>query len=430
MTAYDRTDRLERFERELRGALRDAAGSPATDYLPDVLVRTVATGQRPAWTFISRWIPMSVSITHAFAPPRVPWRALAVAALLVILIGGVLLLSGSRHSLPPPFGRAANGLVAVARGGDISTIDPVTGTVVALTSDAAVDSDPAWSRDGAALVFRRAAAGGDVLVVMAPDGSGLRVVTPQPMANIRGVSYSPDGREIAFVAGGDTSGQLWVAPAVGSGLRRLDVGFAVSVPVWRPGGSEIVFVGTTPGDPANGLYAVDARSGSVRTLLAPQPGVADDVPTISPDGRLVAYSHVDLGVADANSYQVHLVGIDGTGDQQLPAPRGAVFQDKPTWSNDGTRLAIVRGYSAHNQDVAVAIIPADGSGTGVETRRRITGCCDNQLDWSPSDDSIVLLPEDLDGAVQPQILIDPATGATSTPRWSATSEPAYQRRAP
>ena len=127
---------------------------------------------------------------------------------------------------------------------------------------------------------------------------------------------------------------------------------------------------------------------------------------------------------------MRIVGMDGSGERQLPAPATATFQDVPMWSNDGTRLAIVRGYAAHNEDMAIAIVPADGSSAGVETQHGLTGCCDNSLAWSPADDTVVLRPEDLDGNLTAQNLIDPKTGATRPAPWGATTLPAQQRRAP
>ena len=96
----------------------------------------------------------------------------------------------------------------------------------------------------------------------------------------------------------------------------------------------------------------------------------------------------------------------------------------------GPAWRIVRGYAAHNEDMAIAIVPADGSSTGVETEHGLTGCCDNSMDWSPADDTVVLRPQDLDGNLTAQILIDPATGKATAAPWAATSVPAQQRRAP
>ena len=70
---------------------------------------------------------MAFATSGVIAPPRIPWRFLAVAALLVVLTLGGLLYTGAQRRLPAPFGRAENGLVAYGAGGDILTVDLATG---------------------------------------------------------------------------------------------------------------------------------------------------------------------------------------------------------------------------------------------------------------------------------------------------------------
>jgi hypothetical protein len=125
-----------------------------------------------------------------------------------------------------------------------------------------------------------------------------------------------------------------------------------------------------------------------------------------------------------------VVSVDGTGDKPLPMPSTARFQDTPEWSNDGTRLAITRGYGPWNEAMKLTVVPSDGSSTGIETAFGLTGCCDTVFEWSPDDTSILVLPEDRDGQFLRPLLWDPATGTTRPSPWIATSRPAWQRRAP
>ena len=113
----------------------------------------------------------------------------------------------------------------------------------------------------------------------------------------------------------------------------------------------------------------------------------------------------------------------------LPMPAGATFEDAPEWSNDGKRLAVVRGYGLYNEDMALAVVPATG-GVGIETARGLTGCCDTVFEWAPDDSSILVKPFDVGGQPLPQLFWDPLTGATTPAPWAATSDPTWQRRAP
>ena len=182
----------------------------------------------------------------------------------------------------------------------------------------------------------------------------------------------------------------------------------IDVSYLPPDGAKLIVTGGTSGG-TNGIYAVDAKTGSqVRTIVAPDPSVGIDYVRLSPDGSRLAYVAAATKLESPSSYRVHVVGIDGANDITLPLPPRAVFQDAPAWSNDGTSLAITRGYAQHNEDMAVAVVPADGSGVGVESTHGLTGCCDTGLQWSPDDRSILILPEELnDGIPKQQLLLDP-----------------------
>ena len=277
---------------------------------------------------------------------------------------------------------------------------------------------------------RRTSGPGRIYVV-ASDGRGLIAVTPDPLDGLGNFSFSPDGRELAFSAGARTATgtELWIAKTDGSGIRRLDVGMGVVGPSYRPpSGAEIVFADDQSIAVGNGLYAVDVECGKVRTILAPVAGVGRDVVTVSPDGSRIAYS-ATASDPNQNTYRVHVVAADGTGDLALPLPDGATFEDTPAWSNDGTRLAVDRGYATRNQDMVLAVVPADGHGVGVETVHGLTGCCDNDNEWAPDDSSILTTPIDSSGNPLPQLLWNPVSGATRPAPWAATSEPTWQRLA-
>src|SRR5512145_2997152 len=81
----------------------DAPTSPPEHLLDDVLARTARTRRRAAWRIPERWIPMSAITSRLATPPGVPWRTIAVAAVLIALIAGALLVAGSlRNRVPPP----------------------------------------------------------------------------------------------------------------------------------------------------------------------------------------------------------------------------------------------------------------------------------------------------------------------------------------
>jgi dipeptidyl aminopeptidase/acylaminoacyl peptidase len=421
-----------RFESELPALLTELYPARTLDYRDDLVRQTARVRQRPAWTFPERWLPMAVVTRRPVFAPTVPWRTLGVLALIGIFIAAALAAYvGSQPRRPAPFGVAANGQVAYAERGDIYTVDPLTGVASAVVTGSENDLAPVWSRDGTRFVFQRMnttdVSTGQIYVARA-DGQELVAVTPKPLQLLGGYAFSPDGREVLFTTGHEGNLDLWVAKADGSGIRQIDVGMSVvDPPSYRPpNGAEIVFTGGQQLDGGQGLYAVDVATNVVRTILAPVQGVGRGLAKVSPDGSRIAYS---LGTVDPNrnTYRVHVVAADGSGDMTLPMPEGATFQDAPAWSNDGRDLAVVRGYAEFNQEIALAVVPVDGSGFGIETDRGLTGCCDTVYEWAPDDTTILIKPFDLHGQPLPPLLWNPLTGATSRAPWAAISDPAWQR---
>lgn len=376
---------------------------------------------------------MSAVTSRTATAPRFPFRIVALAALLLIalLVGGVLLV-GSQRQLPAPFGLAGTGRVAYAASGDIYTVDPVTSVATAIVTGPETDVGPVWSDDGTHVVFQRQlnvalAVGNSAgrLFVARADGSGLVAITSAAVFQITRYTFSPDGSEVAYTFGPDSNSQLWVAKADGSGARHIDLGMSVVWPSYRPpNGAEIVFASLN-----GGIYAVDVASNKVRTIVAPSAGIGRDVVKIAPDGSRVAYSAATTNDKTRNTYRVQVSAMDGSGvTKTLPMPQGATFQDAPSWSNDSRSIVVTRGYSTWNQEMTLAVLPADGSSVGIETARGLTGCCDTVIEWAPDDKSILVSPEDQAGTIQPQLLLDPATGSTRPAPWAVIGDPAWQRQ--
>jgi len=119
-------NRYDVFERDVTAWLDDAASPRMPDFRDDLLQRTAATRQRPAWSFPERWLPMTAVTAGRRTIRTVPWKTVALLALLVlVLTAAAVFLAGSHPRPAPMLGRAANGLVAYAADGDIFAVDPV-----------------------------------------------------------------------------------------------------------------------------------------------------------------------------------------------------------------------------------------------------------------------------------------------------------------
>ena len=426
-----------RIERRLPTILADLGSGPYPDYADTLLARTASARQRPGWAFPERWFPMGTAYSATVATPRIPWRVVgAVALLILVLVVGALVIAGNQpRPLPaPPFGRAANGLLAYAVDGDIYTSDPVTGETRAIVTGPDDDTGPVWSRDGTRLVFVRRVEGErfDRLYVARSDGAGPTEITREPVRGIGDYSFSPDGREVIFVSDSNAQGTMHIAEADGSGVRTLDVGVAASDPAYRPpDGDQIAFTGSPTGDTtATGLYVVNVDGTGLRILVEAKRSAAAGGATWSPDGSLIAYGLVDFTVPEWTSH-TRVMAADGSDIRILPMSNDAKWNYGAVWSNDGTQLVTVRGFATAGEgDNVVAVVPADGSGPGLETARSLFPDQALSFEWAPDDMSIVVIRLDAIGKPLESQLLDPLTGEIRPAPFSIAGLSGWQRLAP
>jgi len=423
-------NQLDRLERDLTVWFADTAMPQTPPYFDDILRQTASLRQRPRWTFLERLIPMTATASYRAVTPPLPWRTIGVLAILLVgLVIGVVFVGSAQRRLPAPFGRAEPGLVAYSSEGDIFVVDPATNQRHSIVAGPEVDLDPQWSRDGSRIVFERGEGSLTELFTVRPDGSELTLITPDPVNVVDDSSspdfaFSPDGRSVLFMS-------LWqinIAQSDGSGLRSIAVaGFRPSEAAFRPpDGRQIGAIGAD-----GGVYLVDVASGNVETLVEPLPSMMDEALTWSPDGAQLAYHR--WNGAPVFTVRGHLFDVASRVDRLADPTKAAPWDGQVTFSNDGRRIALGRGYAeAGYTDMTLVILSADGAGPQVETARGagLTEEYGATLEWAPDDSSILYTPVDSSARPLPQLLIDPETGDVTPAPWRATSPPAWQRLAP
>jgi Tol biopolymer transport system component len=413
-----------RFDRDLPELLARLDDGPAPDYRDFVVRQTAAMGQRPAWTFPERWLPMDLT-TLRVPVATINWRLIAAAALVLLaVVAAALLAAGSRSRQPAPlFGPAANGLIAYETSGDIFVGDPATGATRLIVSGPEVDTDPNFSHDGARLVFLRAGPGNERHLMMAnADGTDIRMLSREPFTDITDGDWSADGRLIVIASTVRGERALSVIDTEHGDLRPLDLGLPATEPAFRqPDGRQIAFVSEGVGGSA--VYVVDADGSHVRRL-----GFGSQ-PRYSPDGSHIAYTlrHFEAGATEPDRVQVHVIDSDGRNDHIVGSPDFAQFEGLPAWSPDGTRLALARGryeWSNYGQQ-GVAIVAADGHGPDLDFPMTTGGQGFEKVAWSPDGREVVFTPAD--GNVQATLVELTFGSSRFVPRWYGAS---WQRLAP
>jgi Tol biopolymer transport system component/C-terminal processing protease CtpA/Prc len=188
-------------------------------------------------------------------------------------------------------------------------------------------------------------------------------VAPRPA--LAEPSLSPDGREVAFVSGGD----VWTVPAAG-GEARLLVSHPAqeSRPLWSPDGKRLAFVSTRTG--GGDVYVLELATGALRR--ATYDDAAESLDAWSRDGRWLYLSTASRDVAGMQD--VLRVSADG-GTPMLVAGDRYASEYWAAPSPDDATLAITargltsgqwwrRGRSHIDESEIWLVRPGTGTGTG------------------------------------------------------------------
>jgi dipeptidyl aminopeptidase/acylaminoacyl peptidase len=196
-----------------------------------------------------------------------------------------------------------------------------------------------WSPDGRSLAFTmlvKSESPWRISMPPAPEGAKW---TPAPRVVDR-LHYRRD--RTGYIEQGAT--QIFLVPAEGGTPRQLTSGDFGSSELgsglnydWTPDGRTIVFDGLREADAdyryrESYLYAVDVTSGAVRQLVSKKGSWSG--PEISPDGRSVAFTGREYGTWSYRANEVWVVGIDGNGQRPL-----TTYDRDPgsiRWSPDGS----------------------------------------------------------------------------------------------
>jgi tricorn protease len=269
---------------------------------------------------------------------------------------------------------------------DVYVMPAAGGPATRLTWHPDPDEVVGWTPDGKSVLFRSARASYqsfDRLFTVSVDG-GLPSQLPLPTAEEG--SYSPDGRQIAYVPltymnphqsfkhyHGGRQARIWIARLADSSITRIPHQDSQDFnPMWV--GGQIYFLS----DRDNGtvsLYRYDPRDAKVSEVL---PAQAPDIQSASADGDTIVYETVGaLHVVDLASGKARRVAIRIDADIQDAQPHYVKANEQVVAagiSPTGVRAV----FSAHGD---ILTVPAkDGD---IRNITRSPGADDRYPAWSP-----------------------------------------------
>jgi serine/threonine protein kinase/Tol biopolymer transport system component len=196
------------------------------------------------------------------------------------------------------------------------------------------------------------------------------------------VTFSPDGRFVAYTS--DTAGNfdIWVQPVRGGEPVQITKSPADDTePDWSPDGSTIAFRSEREG---GGLFTVSALGGTERRLL--QWGYR---PKFSPgDGSLILFSSVSRSVNRFANPKLYLLTLDGSEPREIVSSSRQHLLNLYGW--EWYPLGQVLCLSAQTQDGAqdALLVPIDGKPPTVIKAGDSRFAGTEGFVWSPTGESV------------------------------------------
>jgi Tol biopolymer transport system component/DNA-binding winged helix-turn-helix (wHTH) protein len=175
-----------------------------------------------------------------------------------------------------------------------------------------------------------------------------------------GVTWSPDGRYIAYSSDRGGKFDIWVQQLSGGGPVQVTKGPGNNwQPDWSPDGKYIAYR-SEDGD--GGLYIVPALGGTgFERKIAP----SGNYPRWSPDGSRILFQSIGFGL----SSQFYVVGLDGNPPRQVQKDlTDQNWAISAAWHPDGKRISVwVLGWEMRPSPMPMFVTaPVDG-GVAIKT---------------------------------------------------------------
>lgn len=329
----------------LSGALRVTVATTGVDLNPNGYIVTIGS---PTVSFAgSLTVPPNGSVTFASLRPAADYRVMlqALGANCDVVgedIQMVGVTGGDTASVAVSVACSPVPWLAFERSGDIYVM-PMHGSATRLTTDPALDANPAWSRDGRIAFMTRRHDNGSELYVMNPDGTN-QVRLTNALGDDDMPSWSPSGQRIVFQSARDANNEIYVVNADGTGLARLTNNTAADYqPAWSSTG-KIAFISTRD-HPAGEIYVMNDDGSNVVRLT--NNATTESGPDWSPDGSMIVFARTIECVYYYYGYfcgqALVVMNADGSDPRDLTTGDSRdLLNADAAWSPNGNAIAFTQ----------------------------------------------------------------------------------------
>lgn len=186
--------------------------------------------------------------------------------------------------------------------------------------------------------------------------------------------FSPDGKELLYRSEKNDNNAVYITELETDSSYIVSDGSLSTHAKFSPDGTQIIYTSTANGNMDLVILKLDDTTENAQKTVAASED-AELYGTFSPDGNLVAYASFDINYKGT----VHVSKPDGTADIEIS--RGMASSYNPRFSPDGKYLAFVSG-SADNLHIYLS--NPDGSGV-----KQLTSGNTTVFDWSSDSKRIV-----------------------------------------
>jgi len=191
------------------------------------------------------------------------------------------------------------------------------------------------------IAFASARSGVPQIYLINTDGTGLQLITTMENGACQ-PAWSPDGAQLVFISPCLTRGEffentyndasLYMINADGAGLKQLTtIPGSDYDPAWSPDGERIAF--TSVRDGRREIYVLAVDTGAVTRLTNSTGDIENSQPAWSPFSNQIAYTVKRFG-----AYQIWVMSDTGQSNVQIARSGQSLWDYLPAWGLDGETI--------------------------------------------------------------------------------------------